>query len=481
MDESRRVRLFHGFNDVGQSKGTGHTPGGADYLPKVVLNASDFNDTATMDELAADGFNVMRLPMMWAAVSPSPDEFDEKYLSTMQIVLDRLAVQGMYGFLDMHQDVLSSSLGGYDGAPLWVVNQTQPRKPYPWPLKEPLSNWAFGYVSEATGQAFQDIYDNTYGGLDAWAAFWKKVAEFFRGRPQVLGYELMNEPWVGDMYRHPALVLPAEAGRRTLMPSYNVVANAIREVDDETIIMFEPMQGVALSSSGELGSGFTTVPGGPQYANRSCLSWHYYCFFLNSDYVNSSSPMPPFSKTACHRGMGPQVFRSAVKDAETLQIATLLTEFGALVPDSTEPHAQGSEEIEWVLEQADATLQGWTYWDIVGLLNRGTGRLDAAKLDLFVRAYASAVAGIPETMRFDRASSKFDLTFQADTSISAPTEIVLPAKRYAHGFTVELSEGLEARPCSRASQTLCVYFTPSAVSGPASISVSAKAGEELVV
>ena len=29
-------------------------------------------------------------------------------------------------------------------------------------------------------------------------------------------------------------------------------------------------------SSGELGIGFTHVPGGQEYANTSVLSWHYY-------------------------------------------------------------------------------------------------------------------------------------------------------------------------------------------------------------
>lgn len=29
-----------------------------------------------------------------------------------------------------------------------------------------------------------------------------------------------------------------------------------------------------------VGSGFTTVPGGPAYVDRSVFSYHYYCWFI---------------------------------------------------------------------------------------------------------------------------------------------------------------------------------------------------------
>ena len=33
--------------------------------------------------------------------------------------------------------------------------------------------------------------------------FWSKVSQHFSGNPYVLGYELINEPWAGDLYSHP--------------------------------------------------------------------------------------------------------------------------------------------------------------------------------------------------------------------------------------------------------------------------------------
>ena len=80
---------------------------------------------------------------------------------------------GIYPLLDMHQDVLSSTLGTYDGAPQWLTNRTERRRAYPWPLqaKPGGSAWAKGYLTEACGQSFQDLYDNAHGGLDAWGDF----------------------------------------------------------------------------------------------------------------------------------------------------------------------------------------------------------------------------------------------------------------------------------------------------------------------
>ena len=66
----------------------------------------------------------------------------------------------------MHQDVLTSRFHhDYDGAPLWLVNKTQPRHPFPWPYKK-ITSWSEGYSTEAIGQCFQvnkkEIFSNIY-------------------------------------------------------------------------------------------------------------------------------------------------------------------------------------------------------------------------------------------------------------------------------------------------------------------------------
>ena len=49
----------------------------------------------------------------------------------------------------------------------------------------------------------QSLYDNEQQIQDHFAQFWAQVAQRFKDSPYVLGYELLNEPWAGDVYRHP--------------------------------------------------------------------------------------------------------------------------------------------------------------------------------------------------------------------------------------------------------------------------------------
>lgn len=39
------------------------------------------------------------------------------------------------------------------------------------------------------------VYSNHDGLLDAFAAYWRHVVEEFTNEPNVIGYEIINEPW----------------------------------------------------------------------------------------------------------------------------------------------------------------------------------------------------------------------------------------------------------------------------------------------
>lgn len=61
--------------------------------------------------------------------------------------------------------------------------------------------WASYYLADQTTSAFQNLYDNNYGLRTAFGNFWKKVASTFVKYDSILGYELINEPFPGDIYR----------------------------------------------------------------------------------------------------------------------------------------------------------------------------------------------------------------------------------------------------------------------------------------
>jgi endoglycosylceramidase len=54
-------------------------------------------------------------------------------------------------------------------------------------------------------------------------------------------YELINEPWVGNFFANPMLLFPGIAGLLNLQVFYDKLALAIRSVDNETLIFYEPV------------------------------------------------------------------------------------------------------------------------------------------------------------------------------------------------------------------------------------------------
>ena len=71
---------------------------------------------------------------------------------------------------------------------------------------------------------------------DDLALFWEKSAEFWKDVPGVF-YELINEPFAGNPYADPLILLPGNAGRKNLMPLYDAISPSIRKHDDRHIIM----------------------------------------------------------------------------------------------------------------------------------------------------------------------------------------------------------------------------------------------------
>merc|ERR1712142_408734 len=230
VDTDGRIRLFRGINSVIKD---------FPWYDHAIL------DPVRHQQMEDWGFNAVRLGSMWSGVEPEEGMVNETYIGVLKEIVSGLADHGIYTYLDMHQDVLKEvSLGGftgYAGVPNWLSAKFRPpAHPYPWPMYNTsgYSTWACGYFAEEISNGFQQLYQDH---KTEFANFWRQVALRFRGDPAILGYELMNEPWTGDMYRDGSLLLPGNAGYELLEPFYNVASDAIREVDDETIIFWEPV------------------------------------------------------------------------------------------------------------------------------------------------------------------------------------------------------------------------------------------------
>lgn len=62
-----------------------------------------------------------------------------------------------------------------------------------------------------------------------------------------------------------AVTCAGEAGARHLAPLYERLAAAIRAVDARHVIFYEPVTWSVYSQNLELGTGFSSVPGGNQF------------------------------------------------------------------------------------------------------------------------------------------------------------------------------------------------------------------------
>lgn len=68
---------------------------------------------------------------------------------------------------------------------------------------------------------------------------------------------MYNEPWLGDIYEKPWLLIPSFADHYNIEPLYERLASQLRKVDDKHIIFFEP-----ITFDNFIPVGFTSVPGG---------------------------------------------------------------------------------------------------------------------------------------------------------------------------------------------------------------------------
>lgn len=90
---------------------------------------------------------------------------------------------------------------------------------------------------------------------------------------------VLNEPWFGNIYSDPLLVFDTD--KKNLQNFYSKVNDKIREGDNETIVFFEPCVADTVDIS------LNTTPGGPEYNDRQCFSYHVYCPLLTENVTST--------------------------------------------------------------------------------------------------------------------------------------------------------------------------------------------------
>lgn len=103
------------------------------------------------------------------------------------------------------------------------------------------------------------------------------------------------------------------------------------------------------------GSGFSHVPGGVEYQNRSAFSYHYYC----ASFVPSWTTEPVWTRAICDDVVGNMVFESVDKDVDRTGGASMMTEFGDCFPGD---NVTVTEECNRVMNKADTRYDSFVDW-----------------------------------------------------------------------------------------------------------------------
>jgi endoglucanase len=169
--------------------------------------------------IAANGFNVLRVPFHYKFFSPAPGEYVLDGFNLINQLLEWCAEYGVYLILDMHcapggQNTNDFSDGDGNVAGLW------------------------------TQQSYRE-----------WAtAVWGYIADYYADEEWIAGYDLLNEP-----------VLSGGFTSTQLRQFYIQMTNTIRDVDTNHIIFIE---------GNWYGNDFTNLT--PPYDDNMAYSFHHY-------------------------------------------------------------------------------------------------------------------------------------------------------------------------------------------------------------
>ncbi|KAL9649766.1 hypothetical protein ABK040_009581 [Willaertia magna] len=444
IDELNRTKIFHGVNAV--YKIAPFYPRTDSFHPNTSLTDIDLKNLRNW------GFNIIRLYIAWEGTEPQRGVYNTNYLLNLQKIVQNCQKYGIHVILDAHQDVMSNKFCG-EGFPDWAVHYDTEDFPYPFlnyhfrknettgaPLTEDCLKHAFFqyYLTRSASNAWQNFYDNYNGIRDAFANFWNFVANYFKSEENILGYEIINEPWAGDFYKDITLLLDqtGKADRVNLMPLYKQVNSAIRKADKNHIILFEP------TVSDLLSAGFESSPLGSEDLDKQVFSYHVYCGDVNKT-------GDPQSRIIC--SIGDDIsFVEKERTVKKLKVGGFLTEFGALSNFSS-----SGKELNWITGIADDYLRSWTYWqfkyyeDITTAAMPPTiesfygvdGQLQTLKVKSLSRTYAQSVCGDIIRMKFDPESANFHLQFRVNSICqNQPTVIYLNQDYYySNGFNVKVN------------------------------------------
>lgn len=389
-------------------------------------------------DMAALGFNSVRLPISWSLLEPRRGRFSEMYLDRIAQVVDWARAAGMYVIIDMHQNAYSRYIGpGPDvnlaylsGAPAWAtLTDGFPSHVY---LNQ-------RELNPAVFEAATNFWYDRSGIQDEYISAIALVARRFKDDSTVAGYSVFNEPW-------PGWNLPPGFEDLLLFPFYRRVIDAITGVHDGLpcwtgfflpAVCGYPDLGVhdlhhlIFVDTGLLRevTDFPTHLGTPlsSYPNL-VLSMHAYTHVYTFDALLGQ----PADRATYPWGGYEQSYVLADREARAMNAALLVAEFGdgpnydsvvAAQLDEQERHLTGFAFWVWK-ENGNGN---WGMYGAASPANLSNGCLRATRERLLARVYPRATAATGVAYAYDAAAGSFSFSGTARPG-DPPTIVFIPAE-----------------------------------------------------
>jgi endoglycosylceramidase len=411
--------------------------------------------------LAGLGFNVVRLGIIWEGLEPgSPgsgpndraycaphragtpfpalgraDPYSggavHAYLARTDVIVDLLARAGLRVIIDMHSDVYGSAFHYAGGATPWNAEGAPPWATCTGHFRfRPTPGWGSGYLSDAVQTAEHHFWANDVRAdlQRQYARVWQAVARHYRANPNVVGYELYNEP--NDyLVEHVDPELQCDYGGPVHEPVScqathpaalpDGLIGAIQSADPTHVVLFEP------DGDTDFGTPETVGITEPLRFGRLALAFHVY----GAVPAQLLQAWRERNETHTDQPGGP---------------AWIMDEFGA---------SNNAAASATVVTDADRMGLSWAYWAAMQLNDPTGGDAYEGLLDQITRQpypdlaqalalpYPWATAGSPGAASFDRATQTYRYRYEVNPKIRVPTEIEVPSATYPLGYTVTVIGG----------------------------------------
>lgn len=403
IDSNGREVIFHGLNEMDKQ---------IPYEPSAI----GF-DERNIQFIEDHGFNIIRLGVFWAAIEPKPGVYNDHYLQNIKQTIQLLAKHHIYTLIDFHQDGYSTSNNYGAGEPKWATLGVGSDYNPGFPISYHGGMKWFGHtIGTQLDDNFSQFWNDTYDPVanntlqTTYINMVKHTANYFKGMPSVIGYDLMNEPFIGHQWNDPSAMNRFESV--TLTNFYNTLTSTIHIIDADKIIFAEP----------EVSFGTGNNPTTLNHINGNNIAFNFHDY----DTANIAQPM-----------------KNAQQYQSINQVPLMMTEFGA----STSPVRQ----IIKLTNIADTDHTSWIEWAYTnnptfkfikaagnpqkqGIVFDAKQPLTGSnvndkRLSALSRIYPEYIAGKHITYSFDTQTYRFMLSYQVGTQskqtiIRVPTNLL---------------------------------------------------------